>query len=219
MTFFTAGKSTPAHCKGFASARHRKQLFLTCGLLLAVLGTPFGWSADKPVFQLGVSTSQYLPPPMYGTWQVKATLVNSNYPQFFPPMSEDIWTLAQDGQTVTLTNPSTGAFATVDVTEVEGNKARFRHTVTMGKNRVFEENPSVTVADDRLFGQTRNRLLVNRKGQLAQTYVAEYRLEATRIGGSRIQFGQPTQTDYPEFEIAPIQKTPARPPKYPFLKP
>jgi hypothetical protein len=195
----------------------RLMLLILVGMLCGI--SPGIWAAGKPVFQLGVSTTQYLPPPMYGTWQVKATLISSNYPQFFPPTSEDIWTLAQDGQTVTLTNPSTGAFATIDVTEVKGNLARFSHRVTMGRNRQFEENPSVTVMDDRLFGQTRNRLLVSRKGQVAQTYVAEYRLEATRIGGSRIQFGQPPQTDYPEFDIEPIQKAPAKPLRYPFQKP
>jgi hypothetical protein len=176
--------------------------------------------ADKSVFQLGVSTTQYLPPPMYGTWQVRATLVSSSNPAYFPPSSQDIWTLAQEGQTVTLSNPSTGAFATIAVNEVDGNRATFTHRADAGRNHTIEENPSVTVDKDQLFGQTRNRLIIKRKGQVVQAYTAVYKISAVRIGGSRVQFGQPAlPTDYPEFDIAPIQQAQPFQPRYPFLNP
>jgi hypothetical protein len=171
------------------------------------------YAAEGKVFQLGVSTTQHLPPPMYGTWQVTATLVQTNNPQMFPPQSQDIWTLAQDGQMVTLSNPSTGASATVNVENVTGPTATFRHVVQAGRHRQFQEMPTITVNGDTLTGVTRNQIVVSNKAPQPPTlYQAQYALSAHRIGGARVEFTPMLERTPPrEFVIEPLQPMPLRP--------
>jgi hypothetical protein len=182
---------------------------LLCLCCTGLLTTPV-WAAS-PVFELGISTTQYLPPPMYGTWQVQGQLVSTTNPQAFPPTVNDIWTLQQDGPSVTLSNPNTGAAATIHVDSIiEGHTVVFHHTVNDGPRRVFTETPTLRIqSGDWLMGETTNLMTVKQRNGNVLRYQAVYALKAHRIGGARVQFMAPSGPP-PTFQIDPVQHLPLR---------
>jgi hypothetical protein len=149
--------------------------------------------------------SQYLPPEMYGQWTLTATLMESNTPNFFNPVIHEIWMLEQTGETVTISNPSTGASASITVDKVQGNTATFhRAQMSPRRNERVIEIPTVTVEGDHLRGTTINQVEIYKNGKLAQSFYAKYALTAERINNSRVRFGQTAAP--PVFEIEKIRR-------------
>ncbi|MBX2861136.1 MAG: hypothetical protein KTR14_07870 [Vampirovibrio sp.] len=160
---------------------------------------------EAPAFKLGIATTQYLPQEMYGQWSMTATLEETTAPRMFSPIIHDIWVLARDGDAVTVTNPKTGASATVHVDEVHNNTATFhRRFVPPKGRRVFQEQPTVTVDTDHLYGRTLLKFSRIRRNGTKKTYFARYHLEGERIGGERVTFG--AERGGPELIIEDVRQ-------------
>lgn len=169
-------------------------------------------------FKLQVSETRFLPPAMYGQWSVTATLIASDMGDALSPVAHDIWLLARDGDQVTLSNPVTGAFASVSVDRVQGQTATFHHGVVLRPGRrTLIERPTVTVAGDRLYGETTHEYRLLRNGVVERVYHARFRIEAERLSPARAQWQAVPQT--PAFEIEDIQRDPAAPAKSPVTSP
>lgn len=136
---------------------------------------------------------------MYGYWSVTGTLLESNAPTAFKKVMHNIWVLEQVNDVVVISNPLSGASASLNVEKVEGQTATFHHTVVSKTGRVFFEMPTVTVDGDLLYGVTVNEFRYLNNGKVGQPYYAKYRLEARRIGGEKIRFQQ--ERAEPQFEI------------------
>jgi hypothetical protein len=168
--------------------------------------------ADIPAFTPGegkplsitVTKTLYLPPAMYGQWSVVSTLMEANA-DFFNPIINEIWILKREGDDVVLENPANGAKAAVSVDRVDGNTAVFHRIVPVGKNKIYSENPTVTISDDTLTGHIVNRVQYLKNGRVAREYYSVYRLDAKRISGARIRFRPEDATAVPEFEIESVQ--------------
>jgi len=158
-----------------------------------------------------------LPPAMVGLWHVTATLLSTNMPrERTSPVVEDIWGLsveslsrvreaaARDGgglmsglvsgpsEQVYITNPHTGARASVDVTEVinapQGDTATFIHRQEAAGGRMMViEKPTVTVQGDRLFGENIQTYLKQVDGRWVPQYIARFRIDAVRLPGTPTQ--------------------------------
>ncbi|MCK7484480.1 MAG: hypothetical protein MZU97_02210 [Bacillus subtilis] len=72
-----------------------------------------------------IISSNELPQELYGTWSVTSTLKNTDTPTLFRSKSSDIWQFSKAGDKITLSNPTTGAQASINVTEVKGKTAIF----------------------------------------------------------------------------------------------
>lgn len=197
---------------------HPKQAFLA-GLLLLSLGQGVFAETVAPVageeaatqednskprkpLSITISKSLYLPPEMYGQWSITGTLVESNTEGFFNPVVHDIWVLELVGDEVVISNPVTGASASISVDKVEGNTATFHRLVVSKKSRVLFEMPTITVNGDRLTGTTINQIRFVNSGKVLRSYYARYSLEARRISGARVQFGDsPKSQKGVKFEI------------------
>ena len=66
-----------------------------------------------------ITESRYLPPEMYGQWSVNAYLIGTNAPDLFPSEAHDIWILQETDGQVSVSNPVTGAVASVNVDQVK----------------------------------------------------------------------------------------------------
>lgn len=143
--------------------------------------------------KLSVTESFVLPPDMYGQWSVVATLVKTNLPGQQKRRVYDIWQLSEAGNQVSLSNPNTGAFATITVDDVEGNTASFHHRVVMKPGRQFlVERPTVTVVGDRMRGTTTHTYVhTSRNGQVERVYHALFKIEAARLAQNRVEFANP----------------------------
>lgn len=164
-------------------------------------------STPEGVAPLSVTVSKtlYLPPAMYGQWSVSGVLLETNAREYFSPIVNDIWILAREGDRVVLSNPANGASADVRVDRVEGERATFYREGLLGRNRAFQEIPTITVLGDTLMGQSINKIRFLKNGAPVREAYAIYRLEAQRIAGSRIRFLPDEHPDTPDIRIDDVR--------------
>lgn len=160
---------------------------------------------EAPVLKARISQSQNLPPAMYGTWSITATVVSTTAPPWlFTPSTSEVWTLVKDHGVVVLKNVSTQASASVHVDQVVGNTATFHHEANIPRRRMkIVETPTVTVSSNSLKGINRQKLIFYRNNQPAETYMLEIAIEGTRLAGAPIVFGE--EQNEPKFIIEPLR--------------
>lgn len=147
---------------------------------------------DKPadtVLTGGVSQVQELPIGMYGMWQVKGTLLETNDYTKYAPTSSDIWVLRKDGNYVTLMNPQNGASATITVTEVKDNTATFVRGVKTYATKDSEQ-VTLTLQGDTFYGTDLIVSEIKTYG-IGHTSVARYRINGVKISGETL-YKQPS---------------------------
>ncbi len=170
--------------------------------------TPLQATDDNgTTFKLNVVKDQYLPPEMYGTWNIKATVIKSNAPPgWFLPYTVEMWTLNRENNRVTLQNIVNGASAQVTVDQVQGKTATFHRVARFPHERVTE-TPTITVDGNRISGFNRWEVVVlDRKDKPKSVFNVEIQLEGTRLANAKKTFGNPDPDDKPfEFEIAPFE--------------
>jgi len=132
----------------------------------------------------GVSQIQELPSGMYGMWEVKGTLVETNDYAKYSEHTSDVWILKKDGNFVTLINPQNGASATITVTQVQGNTATFVRSVKTYVSRDAEQ-VTITLNGDTFTGTD---LIVSEdrfRGVTISTG-ARYKIYGTKISGQSL---------------------------------
>ena len=80
---------------------------------------------NVPVLKAGVSLEPKVPNTLMGTWRVAAALKSTDSPQNFKQTSVDIWNLSRTNDVINLSNPFTGASASINVSYVNKNTIRF----------------------------------------------------------------------------------------------
>lgn len=165
------------------------------------------FNEDVPTFKLNVSQEQFLPPAMYGTWSIVATVLKSDAPPgAYAPYSNELWTLTRENNEIMLKNIVSNAAAKINVDKVEGNTATFHHIANAKHMRMkIIETPTVTVNLDSLKGMSRQEVIFyDKKGKPRFTYHLEMKIEGSRLADSRVTFKNPFENP-PRFEIAPLQ--------------
>jgi hypothetical protein len=152
-----------------------------------------------------VSKSLYLPPAMYGQWTVTGTVRETNIPDLIP-VANDIWILQREGDAVTITNPTNGASAAINVDAVSGDTATFhRAGVTDRVNR--SEVVTLTVQGDTLYGRNLRREEVIRKGKVVRVHYALFELQGTRISGASAVFRPDVLEAGPDIQIEEVRSS------------
>ncbi|MFN8615403.1 MAG: hypothetical protein U0003_05810 [Vampirovibrionales bacterium] len=165
-------------------------------------------SSQRQPFQLRVTESYQLPAEMYGQWSVTATLLNTNMPGQHAQVVNDIWNLVQQGDVVTLSNPNTGATATITVDAVKGNTATFTHKAVIKSGREYlVERPTVTVRGNSMRGTTTHQYISMRQGRVMGVYTAVFAIDAVKLGDESPRFG----TAPADFVIEDIQPEKTQP--------
>lgn len=164
-----------------------------------------GYKVGKPL-SASISKSLYLPPDMYGHWSVTGTLIDASSNSRFNPIVHDIWILEKQGDQIVVTNPVTNASASIEVDKVDGNTATF-HRMMVNDNKVVLEMPTLTVEGDSLTGINIYKSQRIKNGKIVKSYYGKYRLEAKRIGRSRVKFRDDNGLR-PQFEIEEVQFAP-----------
>jgi len=161
---------------------------------------------EQPPIELKIVETRYLPAAMYGQWSVTATLIDTNLPGGMAPVVHDIWNLFSTDSQVFITNPTTGAEASINVDRVVGNTATFHHQVVLkpGK-RILIEQPTVTVDGDTLTGSTRHTFLGLKDGRVEQQYFALFKINAEKLGDNNARFKAQNNPGNLEFEIEDVQ--------------
>ena len=133
-----------------------------------------------------ISINKDFPEEFYGKWIVKSTLIETNNPELFRSKSADIWEFDRNGETITLSNPVTGAIASITVNEVIGKKAKFtREHASL--NNIETETPEVIVEGDSFSGEDKLIIKHLSQGKIYKTDVVKYRVEGKKISGPTLK--------------------------------
>jgi hypothetical protein len=118
----------------------------------------------------------------------------------------DIWILDRVDDQVMISNPANGASAAISVDQVSGDSATFHRSGPAGRNRFFQEMPTILVNGDTLTGRSVNKLQVVKNGEMAREYYAIYKLQAERIGAARARFKPETEWQGPDIQIDDVHR-------------
>ena len=137
---------------------------------------------SETVIRGGVELSDMVPKGFFGTWKVTSVQTYTNNPMLFTERSTDYWNLSKEGDVITLSNPVSGAVASVTVNEVRGDSITFTRK-KKDRNENVTETPTLTLKGEKFFGTDRIVIDKYRYGELVSTDIVEYRIDAVRVSG------------------------------------
>lgn len=137
------------------------------------------------VLQGGVSLSDRVPVGFFGAWKVISVRSQTNNPSMFAPYSVDIWNFSKASNVITLSNPVSGARASISVNEVNGETVRFKK-VSYDVNEESVETPLLTLEGDNFHGVDRIEVKTFDNGRLVKTEFVEYKVRAIKMSGATI---------------------------------
>ena len=138
--------------------------------------------AQKPL-EASVSLIDRLPPEFFGTWHVVSTQKYCSNPFLSTPFSVDIWNISRLGNVITLTNPQTGALASVKIDEVNGNSIKFTRIANSNDEHVIE-TPNITIYGENFVGTDKIVIENYKFGEHASTDVWLFNVKAKKISGA-----------------------------------
>ena len=141
--------------------------------------------AQEPL-QASVSMQDKLPAEFFGTWRVISIQTYCSNPLLNTPYSLDFWNLSRANNVITLTNPQTGAIASVKIDEVQKNTVKFTREEFSDTERVIE-TPTITINGENFTG-TDKIIVENYKfGKLVSTDTWTFTVKAKKISGASVQ--------------------------------
>lgn len=146
-----------------------------------------GISVGAETLKAGVSIDK-VPQSFYGSWRVAAKVSKQSGSVNFKPQTVDFWNLSRTGDVIKLSNPFTGAEASVKVDYVEGNLIRFTKTGKYDTNKILTDTVDLKLSGDTFTGI--NSLVLETysqiDGTLVKTDTAIYVLNGEKISGESI---------------------------------
>lgn len=140
-------------------------------------------SESTAVIKGGVALSNQVPKGFYGTWKVTSVQTYTNNPSLFTGKSIDYWNLSKENDVITLSNPVSGAEASVTLEEVEGNRIKFVRKQDKNDEKV-RETPILTLDGENFYGTDKIVIEKYKYGEYIRTDVVEYKITAQRVSGS-----------------------------------
>ena len=154
---------------------------LTCSI---VFFSQKCYSGDVNSYTLktGISIVEQVPGNFYGTWRVIAKLDETTNSQKFKPTSVDLWNLSREGDVINLSNPFTGANASITVSYVGDNVIKFTKIGDYEGYRLTD-TVEIKLNGSKFSGINRLSLetLSDVDGHVVKTDKATYNLQGERI--------------------------------------
>lgn len=118
--------------------------------------------------------------------EITSTISYTNNKDMFNEVTTDFWNLSKVGDVITLTNPVSGAEASVTVEDVKGNQIKFTH-VTQNKNAKMTESPTLTLNGENFYGTDKIVIEKYKYGEKVSSDVVIYKIKAQKISGNSAQ--------------------------------
>ena len=159
------------------------RLFL---IIFAILILVPVWAQDTMVLKAGVSIEE-VPKMIFGSWNVKAGIVESSNYKLFKPKSVDLWNISRRGNVLNLSNPFTGASADVSLNAAQGNVVSFTRVVDYDNKKLtdvvtirLEKNTFSGINDIKL------EQISSIDGEVMKSDTARYELKGEKISGGDV---------------------------------
>lgn len=128
----------------------------------------------------GVSLSDRVPKELFGAWKVNAVCTQSTNRDYFDSTSVDVWIFSRIEDRILLTNPMSGATASIGVNEVKGNKVKFEKKIDL-PDELSVETPILTIDKDSFEGVDRIYIKTTKNGALVKEDFIEYKVKGTKM--------------------------------------
>ena len=138
--------------------------------------------ASGMTLKTGISLSAQVPNGFFGSWEITSTMQYSNNPSVFNEKSIDYWNLSKHGDVITLSNPMSGAEASVTIEEVNGNKITFTH-ITQNKTAKMTEKPTLMLNGEIFSGTDKIVLEKFKYGEKISEDIVIYKITAKKLSG------------------------------------
>lgn len=144
-------------------------------------------SGQTEPLKAGVSIDS-VPNTFYGSWRVVAKIDKQKGDTYFKPIAIDFWNLSRQGNVINLTNPFTGASASVNVDYVEGNLIRFTKVGSYDGNKKLTDTVDLKLQGDTFTGINTLTLETysNFDNSLIKKDSAIYILKGEKVSGQSI---------------------------------
>lgn len=155
--------------------------FLSVILFLAI-----GQISTATTLTGGISTSDKVPSGFFGTWKVVAVRTNTTNTEMFAPSSVEIWNLSKQNDVITLTNPISGASASITVKDATSDTFTFQR-VTGDSAESVTETAKLILNGTNFTGSDTMVVRTRKKGMPERTENVRYTLKAYKVSGSDIR--------------------------------
>ncbi len=135
----------------------------------------------------GISMEERVPNGFMGTWRVSSKLIDNGGSPIFKQTGIDLWNLSRTGSVINLTNPFTGASASIRVNYVDGSTIRFTKQGDYD-NKILTDTVEINLDGDRFTGENTIKLetLSDVNKSVIKTETARYSLVGEKISGMSI---------------------------------
>lgn len=158
----------------------KKVLFILLSLFFI-----FSSTAKAAVIEGSVSMSDKVPKEFFGDWKVVSVCTKSTDKELINSKSVDIWVLSRIGDTISLSNPLSGARAEITADDVKGQTVKFVKKVYFPDEESIE-TPILTLQGDNFTGVDKISIKTIQNGKLIKEEYVEYQVKGTKISGSGI---------------------------------
>lgn len=142
---------------------------------------------ESQVYKVGISVLEQVPPVFFGTWRVSSTLSSTDSPATFKKHNVDIWNLSKEGDVVNLSNPFSGASASITLTYAEANTIKFTKKDKYD-GKILTDTVELNLNEDKFSGV--NTLLLETLSDVDNSVIksitATYTLKGEKIAGEAI---------------------------------
>ena len=132
-----------------------------------------------------ISLVNIVPQGFFGTWKVISVQIYSNNPFMFNSMSVDFWKLEKSNNYLTLTNPQSGATATVTLEEVKDNTIKFVRKSETPYEKVVE-TPEITLNGENFYGTDTIVISSYKNDKLVSRNVVKFKIKGIKQSGASI---------------------------------
>lgn len=141
---------------------------------------------DKPELITGaVSLLNSVPQGFFGTWKVISVQIYSNNPFMFNSMNVDLWRLDKNNNHLTLTNPESGATATVTLDSVKNNTIKFVRTSDTPYEKVVE-TPEITLNGENFYGTDTIIISKYKNNTLIDQEMVKFKVKGIKQSGASV---------------------------------
>ena len=162
-----------------------KRFFLIIFILIISVFMQVSAEESMPL-SAGISINE-IPKTFYGSWRIVAKLDDTTNYGIFKPQSVDMWTLSRIGDTISLSNPFTGANAEITLKAVEGNLIVFSKKAPYD-NKMLTDTVSIRLDKNTFTGINSLKLesFSQVDGHLLKSETARYIIKGEKISGESI---------------------------------
>ena len=124
----------------------------------------------------GVSVIDSVPNTFYGNWRVVSKLQRTNAPAKFNSSSVDLWNLSREGDVLNLSNPFTGASASLTLSQASDSNIKFTRVSEVQNNQRVTEVVELNLHKDYFTGTNTWywQVMSDVNGQIVSTYTARH---------------------------------------------